>query len=437
MRTSFRESWLTDWARPRQWQGEARPVHFEATADGYLILPPSRGGVRRLQVAGFELDGHEQAQSSQGFVDEEQYAWERYSIADEHVRLEAEHDAERGVFDRNRGGVATPRYSEERAGLFTEFARLPALDDGESLSGVVSQYVSWCNRYGSPGLFAFLFATAGHRDDTWYVQERRTGVLKTEAEFYDLYMEADVGDERYREPVRVDWLSREVVLLRHTLALCAEAQGDESTAEGDAAREALGAASAFVTQGLGFGLPGHEQGVYFRRRVRHLEGLGVDVADLDDSLLWSWLWVNSGGSRLAFSRDPRTGRPTRVRLFDSFMSALYHLILEDLTAGQAIRRCADPKCRVYFRPKRRGEFHDLKCRTRVRRENDREGARLALELSDKGTSAEAIAAALQERLGERWTQDKTDAELSKALRAREARQVKAKTKGKRPKGGSQ
>ena len=123
-------------------------------------------------------------------------------------------------------------------------------------------------------------------------------------------------------------------------------------AEVQEADRVLGAELTYAGQGLRRGIPDYDQGAN---------------RNAADDVLARWLWVHSSGSRLVFSRDYREGgRPTLVWSFDSFMGALYHLLQEDLTAGQLIRRCADPKCRVFFRPDRDGKYHDLKCRTRVR-----------------------------------------------------------------------
>jgi len=465
MRTSGerRASWLTNWARPRVWADGPEAVQFTVAANGDVILPPTVGGPRHVLLDGVDHKTDEPVQAAAGVIDEEQFAWEPYNIADAHVRLEAEHDAARSAPDGPNPERRKPRYSEERAGLYTDFSRLPVLGEGEPHDKVVSEYVAWCNRWGSPGLFAFLFTIAGQRRRKWYIQEKRTGVLSSEGEFYKLYREADVGDERYREPVRVEWLSREVELLRHALTLRMLVQGHDvdadelrlardtllahlpypqttitETWEDDAGREVMvgGEEGAWrpvnelgqdvdpdrvrprerrvllPSHGLQRGLPTHEEGVYLHA---------------DDDVLAAWLWMHASGSRLAFTRDPRAHRPACVWVFDSFIGTLYHLLLEDLMAGQAIRRCADPKCRVFFRPKRDAEYHDLKCRTRVRLEADRRGVRHALELHDGGVSTQAIA----KQLG--WTPEKTERELQRALDVRTARQDRAKEAGKRPK----
>ena len=339
MRTSL---WPTSWARPRVWSEGPEPVRFAVSDDGEVILPPDRGQLMRVVVAGHE-----------GSMDSEQLAWQSYSIAAADAQLAVDHDRERGVQDPHTG-LMKPRYSGERLGLVTLFSRLPLLGERKKRDDVVREYVEWCNAWGSPGLFAFLYEVAGYRRGREYVRDKRSGTLLTDEEFYGRHPEADLGDERFREPVPVEWFSREVALLRHALTLCAAAAGlgDVDKAEVQEADRVLGAELTYAGQGLRRGIPDYDQGAN---------------RNAADDVLARWLWVHSSGSRLVFSRDYREGgRPTLVWSFDSFMGALYHLLQEDLTAGQLIRRCADPKCRVFFRPDRDGKYHDLKCRTRVR-----------------------------------------------------------------------
>ena len=300
------------------------------------------------------VGGDDDSLSARGRV----FEWQPYSIATADAQLAIEHDRERGVYVQ-KTGVLKPRYSGERLGLVTLFSRLPLLGERKTRDLVVDEYVEWCNRWGSPGLFAFLFEVGGYRRGREYIKEKRTGALLSDEEFYGRYPEADLGDERYREPVRVEWLSREVALLRHTLTMCAGANGlgDVDEDEVAAADDALRSHLVYAGQGLTGGVPDYRQGASRRS---------------DDDLLAKWLWVHSSGSRLVFARDFKEGsRLVLVWTFDSFLGALYHLLQEDLTAGQLIRRCADPKCRVFFRPDRDGKYHDLKCRTRVRLERRR------------------------------------------------------------------
>ena len=342
------------------------------TSDGTLILPPPRGGPLTIVTPGGEGSGSR-----------EQWAWEPYDIAVADRALAADHEAQRG------------RYSEQRLGLYTAFAALPLLSEGPRREAVVARYVAWCNRWGSPGLFAFLFAAAGRRRGRFYVREKRSGRLLSEDEFFELYPEAELGDERYREPVRVAWLSREISLLRDVLTLCEHMQGaavdekDLSQAR-DALAKHLGPLP--VTGPLG-SHPDHRQGVY------HARG---------DEELAHWLLVHSGGTRLAFSYNPRSGSHEAIWLFDSLLDALYHLLLEDVTAGQRIRRCADPKCGQFFRPKRDGVYHDERCRRRVAVERDTAKLRAALALYEQGAPLVAIA----DQVG--WSTEKAELKLLRA-----------------------
>ena len=337
--------WSKSWARPVHGAEGGYVVRFAVDGVAAVVVPPEpRDDL--VFVSGdtvFPLPA-----GSEGFE------WERYNIAAADAQLAIDHDHERSVRVGPGPEDLTPRYSGERLGLVTLFSRLPLLGERKTRDAVVSEYVEWCNRWGSPGVFAFLFEVAGYRKGREYIKEKRSGRLLSAEELYGRYPEADLGHERYREPVRVEWMSREVELLRHTLTLCVGANGlgDVDESEMRAADGVLRSHLVYAGQGLTGGVPDYLQGAHRRS---------------EDDLLAGWLWVHSSGSRLVFARDFKEGgRPMLVWTFDSFLGALYHLLQEDLTAGQLIRRCADPKCRVFFRPKRDGEYHDLKCRTRVR-----------------------------------------------------------------------
>ena len=118
--------------------------------------------------------------------------------------------------------------------------------------------------------------------------------------------------------------------------------------------------------------------------------------------------MHGGGTRLAFSYNPRSGSREAIWLFDSFLDALYHLLLEDVTAGQRNRRCADPKCGQFFRPKRDGVYHDERCRRRVAVERDTAKLRAALALHGRGTPLAAIA----HQVG--WSTEKAERKLLRA-----------------------
>ena len=132
----------------------------------------------------------------------------------------------------------------------------------------MARYVAWCNQWGSPGLFGFLFAAAGQRRGRFYVREKRSGRLLSEDEFFERYPEAELGDERYREPVRVAWLSREISLLRDVLTLCEHLQGAAVDKKDlDRAQAALAAhLGPLPATGLLGSQPDHRQGVSHARR---------------------------------------------------------------------------------------------------------------------------------------------------------------------------
>lgn len=325
------------WARPRQWS-EGETLSFSLNEDAQMILPPSMEGPREV-ILRDEEGVHD------GFIAPEQWSWEQYVISEADEELEREHDRERG------------RNSEERRSLYIAFAALPILGERQTQEGVAQEYCEWCGLWGSPGLFGFLFASAGFREGEWFVQERRTGGISTEREFYERYPEADVGDERYREPVRVEWLSREVELMRHALTLSLVVQGqDVDAAEREAAETTLSEHLPYAAQGMSTAPPDYRQGVNLQR---------------EDEMLSRWLWAHASRAQLAFTRGSRTCSREVVWTFDSFMAALYHLLLEDITGGQLIKRCADPKCRRFFRPDRDAEYHDGRCRNRVDKERQR------------------------------------------------------------------
>lgn len=313
----------------------------------------------------------------------EQWSWEGFDIAEADRRLAADHDEERG------------RYSEQRRGLYTDFAALPLPNEGLSRGALLAEYVEWCNAWGSPGFFGFLFSLEGHRRGRYYVREKRTGRLFTEDEFFERYPEAELGDERHREPVRAEWFSREIALMRATLLLCAdrEAEGPDEETLGRARNELARHLDWLPRQGLLGGHPDHRDGLY------HASG----EEELDH-----WLLLHAGGARLAPTYARRSASRDAVWVFDSFMDALYHLLLEDITGGQRIRRCADPKCGRLFRPRRDSIYHDERCRHRVDVERQASKLKLALTLRGEGRSVVEIA----EKLG--WSVDMTARKLSRA-----------------------
>gem|GEM_PF-6421132 len=323
------------------------------------------------------------------------WTWEQYDILAADRGLAEEHDEHRG------------RYSEQRRGLYLAFAELPLLSEGESREAVVAEYASWCEHWGSPGLFGFLFAPAGSFEGCALISEKRSGELLPETLFYERYPEADRTLERYREPVRVGWFSREVYLLRQTLTLAAALQENTHSKEArKAERELRRHLQTVPAPSLSGSAPDHTQG------VRQRSG---------DETLLAWLNLH-GQARLWATYDPRTRHHESIWQFDSFMNALYHLLLEDVTGGQRIRRCADPKCRRFFRPKRNSIYHDESCRRRHDSEKDRERSARALKMQQAGGTVAEIA----EKLG--WDEKKTATKLRKAEAAEQRRRDRRKSK---------
>ena len=363
---------------------------FTVAADGDLVVPPAAGGPRQVLLDG--VDDYTGAPiHAVGFIDEEQWWWERYDLRAMNDQLREDHDLERG------------RCSEERRALHTDFANLPILGEDGSRGAVAARYVEWCNRWGSPGLIAFLYAPAGVHDGQRYIREKRTGRLLSDDEFDAEHPGLDLGDSRHREPVRIDDFSREVDLLRQVLILCEPRPTAEESARARAKLlEHMPYARVTVTEswedeagrkvrtdvldgrirllnedgqevgrgafrprtrtvlhdsdGLFRGLPSHRDGVY---------------PPPEDDVLAAWLWLHAD-ARLAVTFDAKSKRRDAVWAFGSFMDALYHLLLEDITGGVLIRRCANDKCRRFFRPKRDGVYHDGRCRDRVDKMNQRQ-----------------------------------------------------------------
>lgn len=111
-------------------------------------------------------------------------------------------------------------------------------------------------------------------------------------------------------------------------------------------------------------------------------------------------------------------------------------------AEQATYRVCECGCGALFVRQRGRSVYDqyrktgvlyatVQCARRAAVRSYRQDARVVLELHDGGLSVAEIAERME------WPHDKAERKLRNALRAREARQGKAKTKGKRPKGGSQ
>ena len=280
--------------------------------------------------------------------------------------------------------------------------RLAVLGERQAREKVADEYLAWCNRWGSPGLLGFLFSPAGIREGEWYLREKRTGALLSETEFFARYPEAELGDRRYREPVRIDDLSREISLFRDVLLLCTQLRGDEADDDDD---EIENARAALLGE-----LRGDEVGS--PQRPDYQQGFYVREAD---RVLWRWLWVHARGGRLSFTDNPRSKSYETVWAFDSFIDGLYHLLLEDITTGQKVRRCADRKCRVFFRPKRGGAYHDERCRRRSDTEMQNAKVKEGLALQDKGETISAIAARFK------WSEKDTARRLSKAADQRSAR----------------
>ena len=132
---------------------------------------------------------------------------------------------------------------------------------------------------------------------------------------YAQYPGADVGPERYREPVRVEWMSREIELLRHalTLSMVVQDRVGVARAEREAVRAALSKHLPYVVQGMSFALPAYRQGFYHRSGVHDDHDSGEYVTERDDELLSRWLWVRARGWRESFTLDPTAHTPPRVQ----------------------------------------------------------------------------------------------------------------------------